>query len=75
MSELVCSEHLIPTCHPKGGIIKVRKRMRWLRSHSWGYNNDEVREGPCCSGANDLSKKRDKCKKTVPKQTGCSDRE
>jgi len=32
--------------------------MRWLRSHSWGYNNDEVREGPCCSGANDLLKKR-----------------
>lgn len=34
--------------------------MRWLRSHSWGYNNDEVREGPCCSGVNDLLKKRDK---------------
>lgn len=28
MSELVCSEHLIPRCHPKGGIIKVIKENK-----------------------------------------------
>ena len=42
--------------------------MRWLRSHRWGYNNDKVRKGPCCSGANDLLKKRDKMQENKSKQ-------
>ena len=36
MSELVCSEHLIPTCYPKGGIIKVRKENEMAQATQLG---------------------------------------